>query len=329
MGGPPMGGPPMGGHGPNPGMGGPPMGPGPMGPGGPAPMPPRPHPITGAPNPYMIQKPPRPNRPVEPWKDSLRLQMFIWGGVLILAFLTPLTIEPGLTFQWDTIIDAPGIAKLDPLLIASVGLLGILLAIIPTSPPPRGLVAGLLGATGVLLSPLIHIFTGKGDFGLGTVLQLCILLSPILLVPGLLLRNEYRDSIMPRILVMIGVLLVLAAYLIPVNDKMALVQAFDILADAEGKEKVGGILELLPLLYALMSLLVWLPAPGSGIGKVTAWLWITLPALNLIVELLLGGHIGDVVKGQPYAALMSWAPISSYLVFTGYGFATVFGKQLE
>lgn len=305
------------------------MGPGP---GGPSPMPSRPNPPTPAPigmapNPYMNIKPAKPGRPIEPWKDSLRLQMFIWGGVLILAFLTPTAIEPDLAFHWNTIIDGEGLAKLDPLLIASVGLLGVLLAAIPTSPPPRGLIAGLLGLVGFVVPTIIAL--SKHDFGLGQVLQMLLMLGFVLLVPGLLLRSQYTDSIMPRIFVTVGVLCVLAAYLIPVNDKMALVGAFDILADAEGKDKVRGILELLPLVYALLALLAWLPGPGGGMGTVTAWLWITLPAVELLATLLLGGHIGDFVKARPYAALMSWAPASAYLVFVGYGFATILGKQLE
>jgi hypothetical protein len=145
----------------------------------------------------------------------------------------------------------------------------------------------------------------------------------------LFVRAQYRDSIFPRILVTLGALCMLAIYLVPVNDKMGLIACFDILADGEGTEKVAGILLLLPFIYTLMSLLVWLPASSSGLGSVTAWLWITFLPLVLIIVLILAGHIGDVVKHSPYRALMSWAPSTAYFVLIGYGFATVFGKQLE
>src|SRR5262249_53940788 len=122
------------GYGPGPGFGpgpGPGYGPGP-GP-GPMPMPfappmghgpgPMPMPAPMAP-PYLSAQGARTGRPIEPWKDSLRLMMFVWGGVLLVVFVTPLTIEP-LAFNWDTVLNVAGKAKLPPLILAAVGLLSI------------------------------------------------------------------------------------------------------------------------------------------------------------------------------------------------------------
>lgn len=253
--------------------------------------------------------------------------MFIWGGLLLLAFLTPTAIDPDLAFHWNTIIDGEGKAKIPPLLMAAAGLLGILLAIIPTSPPPRGLMAGLLGLVGFALPPILAL--SQGDFGLDQILTMTYLVGLLLLVPGLLIRNEYRESILPRLFVTFGVLCVLALYLVPVNGNLGIVRIFEGIIDGEGKAKIGAIIGLVPLIYAVISLLAWLPSPSTGAGKVMAWLWITLFPLQELTSLLLMGHIGDRVKGKPFEALMEWAPTSAYLVLLAYGFATVIGKKLE
>ena len=339
--GPPMGG-PMGmppgfGVPPGPPMGmplGPPMGM-PLGPPGPgmggiAP-------IAPAASPYLRSRTPaKAGRPIEPWKDTLRLMMFIWGGALLVAFMVPVRLEPEIGFLFQVIIDGKGIQKLAPLLMASIGLLSIVLAAIPTSPSPRGLIAALLGLAGILIPELV--FLTKSDFGLGQVLILLNILGTIMLVPGLLLRSEYQDSIMPRILVTIGVLCVLAGYLIPQNDSIPLIDAFKLLIDGPGKAKVAAIFLLGPAILALVSLLVWLPAPGSAGTKVIAYLWIFWAAIALFTALLVEGSLSEVIGHSPFI-LVAWVPGgggselnivgSAYLVLTGFGLATVLGKKLE
>lgn len=293
----------------------------------PAPMPAPAAPVPAAIPPYLASRTAaRAGRPIEPWKDSLRLQMFIWGGLLLLAFVVPMSIDP-MGFQWDLIIDGEGKQKLAPLILASAGLLSLVLAIIPTSPPPRGLMAGLLGLVGFLVPTLLTL--SGGDFGLGQILIMLALLGYMLLVPGLLLRSEYRESILPRLFVTIGVLCVLAMYLVPINDDIGLVRVFKALIDAPGKGKILALINLLPIVYAIVSLLAWLPAPSSGAGGVMAWLWITLPAVDKLAGLLLHGEIAAAVKASPNLALLGWVPTAGYLVLLGYGFATVIGKKLE
>jgi hypothetical protein len=283
-------------------------------------------PIPSATTPYVgARTGARPGRPIEPWKDALRVMMMIWGGVLLLAFMTPVTTGPDFLFQ--VIIDGEGTQKLEPLLIVAIGLLSVVLAFIPTSPMPRGLIAGSLGMAGIVI-PTLLILT-KGDFGLGQFMALLTLIGLLTLIPGLLLRSEYRDSIMPRVMVTIGALCILVPMLIPQNDSIPLVSMFTAIIDAEGTGKVRAIISLgLPLL-AILSLLCWLPAPSGGGAKVFAWLLITWPAIDHFAKLLIGGHIGDIVSASPYLALMAWAPVSAYFALVGYGFATVFGKQLE
>ncbi len=330
MGGGPMGGGPMGGPMPHGPMGGPAPMPGPGGimPGQIAPIPassrPLPQARTGA----------RPGRPIEPWKDSLRLMMFIWGGALLVAFMTPVTTKPEIGFWFNAVIDGEGIEKLFPLLMVAVGLLAIVLALIPMSPMPRGLIAGLLGMSGIVIPELLLL--SKGEFGLGQILDLVSLFGTLMLVPGLLIRAEYRDSIMPRIMVTIGALCILASVLIPQGDSIPLVEYFKAIIDAPGKAKVGAVISLGRPLLAILSLLAWLPSPSSGGAKVFAWLLIAWGAVELYTTLLVMGDIGDAVSGSPYVALVAWIAGfpgkfigSAYLVLTGFGFATVFGKKLE
>ena len=319
-----------------------PPGPAPMGMPNPAPMP-APlspvAPIQAASPPYLASRTAaRAGRPIEPWKDTLRLMMFIWGGALIAAFMVPVTTKPDLGFWFQVIIDGEGTQKLPPLLMAAIGLLSIVLAAIPTSPSPRGLIAALLGLSGILIPELLML--SKGEFGLGQILTLVNLVGMLMIIPGLLLRSEYQDSIMPRIMVTLGALMILVGYLIPQEGGMPLVQAFEMLIDAPGKAKILSLFILGPAILSLLSLLVWLPAPGGAGAKAFAWLWILWGAAMLYTLLIVDGNIGKVVERSPYTALVSWVgggggaaelpfQSSAYLVLTGWGLATVLGKKLE
>jgi hypothetical protein len=321
-----------------------PPGPGPMGPGmgmPPGPgmgMPPGPAPIPSAAPPYLASRTAaRAGRPIEPWKDTLRLMMMIWGGALLAAFMVPVVTKPDVGFWFQVIIDGEGTQKLIPLIMAAVGLLSLVLAFIPMSPSPRGLIAGLLGLTGILVPVLLGL--SKGEFGFGQILTLINLVGMLAIIPGLLLRSEYQDSIMPRIMVTIGALCILVGYLIPQNDSIPLVEAFKVLIDAPGGLKVTALIILLPAILALVSLLVWLPAPGSAGSTVFAWLWICSGALLLYTLLIVSGDIGKAVERSPYTALVGWVgglsekgfsiPGATYLALVGWGFATVLGKKLE
>jgi hypothetical protein len=103
--------------------------------------------------------------------------------------------------------------------------------------------------------------------------------------------------------------------------------------------KLASLVVLLPAILALVSLLVWLPAPGSAGTKVFAWLWICSGAILLYTLLIASGNIGKAVERSPYTALVGWVGGMSekgfsvfgagYLALVGYGLASVFGKKLE
>ncbi len=286
----------------------------------PAPMPmPMPMAQPGNVPPYLAATAARSGRPIEPWKDSLRLMMFIWGGALLLVFVTPVTLEP-LGFHWDTIINSAGKAKLPPLIMAAVGLLSIVLALIPTSPLPRGLIAGTLGLAGLAIPYILDEVTAWK--------VLVPLAGTLLLIPGLLAREEYRESLLPRILVTLGVIAVLLPELLPEHSKLPLVELFKLAIDLPGKAKVMPLIEIAYIVVVVLTLLAWLPAPASGGAKVFAWILLLWPALVLLTGLVLEDKIVDAVTKTPGAVLV-WAVATAYTVLIGYGYATVIGKKLE
>jgi hypothetical protein len=288
--------------------------------------------------------PARAGRPIEPWKDALRLMMFLWGGALLVTFLFPVTLDP-LVFNWDAIANAEGVKQmLRPLLIGGTGLLAIVFALMPLATPVRGLLALVLGLAGTVVPLLLNdlpawpILTMTGGF--------------ILLIPGLLLRTAYRDSILPRLLVTVGVLLALAIWVVPRDGNMMVVQAFHSIVDsAHLEEKILAGAMLGYVLMLLLALLVWLPAPATGGAKLLMWLFLVWPAFLFgLVLVVIGGErgsdLGSTLAQSP-AILLSWiggssnTPVShaalaglmgiptAFGVLIGYGGASTLGKSLE
>jgi hypothetical protein len=274
--------------------------------------------------PYLAsQTASRASRPVEPYNEGLKLVMLSFGILLLGAFCTPVITQPDMGFHWNAIIDAPGKQKLPSLILGAVGLLSLVMALLPLPAPGRGIIAVVLG-----LSPTLGAIVVAGDIGAWQT-QVA-LLGSLLLPAGLLLRHEYREHAMPRILTTIGALCVLAVSLIPVGGgDPPLINAFRGVIDGAGTEKVVSLLLIVPPILAIVSLLVWMPAPSSAGAKVLAWAWIVLPAVVHFTTLLLGENLGEVIKAKPFDSLMVWTIGSAAAGLVGYGLATVLGKQLE
>jgi hypothetical protein len=280
------------------------------------------------PQPYISSPDAHMSRPIEPWRDSLRMMMFIWGVALLVAFATPLTTKPGLTFSWDLVLKGAGTARLPPLMIAAVGLLSVLVAAIPMQSGARGMIAALLGLAGIAV-PIALV-------GAPPWQALCSMIGALVLVPALLVREEYRYPALPRILVTIGAVGILLPFLLPQGGAIPLVAVFKGLFEQPGLGKVEPALALALIIIVVMSLLAWLPAPVSGGAKVWAWLVILWALIVHVTHLVVAGNLGDVVKASPNAALVPWIAGgsafsigSAYLALVGYGLASVVGKQLE
>jgi hypothetical protein len=192
---------------------------------------------------------------------------------------------------------------------------------------PRGLIATLLGAAGIGVPIAIA--------GMPPWLLLVALVGTLLLVPGLLARDEYRDALIPRLVVTLGAGGVLLPFLLPQSDAIPLVAVFKQLIDLPGAQKVDPALTLGLITIVVMSLLAWLPAPVTGAAKVWAWLLILWALIAHVVHLVLAGGLGGAITSAPNATLLGWvaggtgAIGSAYLVIVGYGLASVIGKQIE
>ncbi|MEZ4363379.1 MAG: hypothetical protein R3B48_24610 [Kofleriaceae bacterium] len=258
-------------------------------------------------------------RPIDPYRDGLRLVLFAFGILLLGAFCTPLSND--LTFHWNVVIDAPTTAKVASLLLAVVGALSIILASTPLASPLRGGLAAGLGLLG-LIAPLALAKVSEWRL-------LVAALVPMLLIPGLLLRQEYREQLLPRLLATLGVLGALAIWLVPSGDALPLVATVKAVVDASGVGKVPHLLELVHLVVIVLCLLVWLPAPSGAGAKLLAWLLIFWAALMHFQMLILSENLGEQLKATPFDSAMSWAPGVAYLALLGYGLAAALGKQLE
>ena len=264
--------------------------------------------------------------------------MFIWGALLLVAFAAPLSIDP-LVFNWDLIANSPGTAKLAPLIMAAVGLLSVALAGIPMSPGPRGMIAALLGLAGVLVPTFIA--------GVPPWHAMLPLFGMIVLVPSLLVRNEYRDAMLPRVLITLAAIATLLPFLLPVNGALPLVGLFEMAIDAPGSAKLLVILIIAQIALVVLTLLAWLPSPSSGGSKLFAWLLLLSPVAIFVAILVVTG-LAERIPDAPGAAL-AWVYGGSgifgdkagsamptgfgfgaaYAVLIGYGLATIIGKKLE
>jgi len=331
MGAPPMGAPPMG----APPMGAPPMGAPPMG------APPMGAPPMGAPpmggqpateQVRPLQSPPylasetaaRMDAPVDPWAGTLKLVMLVFGVLLIAAFAAPWSLGEKTVFSWTGLKDLSTFEKVFRIMIAGTGALAIVMALLPLASLGRGIAAAVLG-----LAPLIYPVVGApGDFHWQELLRV---VGAATLVGGLLVRSQYRTSMAGRILTTVGAICVMLPYLIPTGgaSKPPIVDLFKMVGDAEGKAKLIPIIEVVPFVLAIVSLIVWLPSSSSAMGTPLAWIWIVWAMAKGVLLLILAESIGPALKGG--LVVYIWIPCAAmaWNALAGYGVATAVGKNLE
>ncbi|CAN5393522.1 hypothetical protein BH11MYX1_BH11MYX1_05590 [soil metagenome] len=258
-------------------------------------------------------------RPVEPWRRALPLLMIIWGAATLVAFAAPVSIDP-LHFAWQGLMEAPGSLKIIALLPPAIGLLGLVLGLIPMAVLPRGLLATLIGAAGVVV-PVV-ILGALPDWHL-----LAPVIGVTLIVPGLVVRSRYVDSLFARLLVSIGVIAVLLPFVLPEHGEIPLIMMFKALID--GHMHGQQILIVAMVVFVLLHFIVWLPGPSTAGSALFAWVWMLAPLI--IFGFTVSEHLdqlAELAKANP-AALIAWVPVSTCIIFIGYGLASVFGKQLE
>ncbi|HVK75002.1 MAG TPA: hypothetical protein VM734_16855 [Kofleriaceae bacterium] len=313
---PPMGGygaPPMGGPAP---MGGYPPAGQPMG--GPAPMSP----------PYLASRSAaRAGAPVEPYKDTIRIVLIMFGALLLASFVVPLSLDP-IGFHWDALSSdkLDGLGKFLTVYPAAAGVLALVFGLVPLATVPRGALAAMLGLVPVVLGLVLYLKDAK-DIEWQTLVAF---VGALTLVPGLLLRNVYQSQILPRVLVTVGALCVIVPLLVPSGGGDPPVKALiDGISDAPGKAKVIAILKLVPLILAAVSLIAWMPAPSTAGAGVLAWCIILTGVVTGYIAVIVNGHLGDVVPAQLNRVLLGDWVGAAFAGLIGYGLATIFGKSLE
>jgi hypothetical protein len=253
--------------------------------------------------------------------------LIAFGVVLLAVFAVPQGTDP-MAFRWDALsgdkLDALG--KFNQIYFAAAGLLALVFGLVPLATVARGALTAVIGLVPVVLGLVIYLKDAKEiDW------QVLVLFASVLtLVPGLMLRQEYRSQMLPRLLVTIGALCVIAVFVVPKGGgDPPIVAAFEAIGNAPGKAKVGAIFKIAPFVLAVVSLLCWIPQPSSAGAKVIAWMWILLVGVTAVVLLLVNGHIGDVIKKNPNRELFEPWAVGAWTAFIGYGVATIFGKNLE
>ncbi len=320
----PMGGPPPGMGGPPPGMGGYPQSPPQMPPQQQMPQPGVPY---GSP-PYLASRSAaRAGAPFEPFNDGLRACLIVFGVLLLAAFAVPMMVKPAMHFRWEALqnekLDALG--KFNEIYLAAAGVLALVFGLVPLATVPRGALAAVLGIVPFTIALVNHLKGPKIEWQV-----ICIFVASLTLVAGLMLRQEYRGAMLGRLLATVGALAILVPLLVPVGGGDPPIKAvFTMLTDGDGEAKVRAIIKLLPFILAFLSLLVWLPATTSGGAKIIAWLFILTGVISSYSNLLIRGHVGDVLKANLNDALLSGWVMAAWFALLGYGLATVFGKNLE
>jgi hypothetical protein len=271
--------------------------------------------------PYLAsQTAARMGAPQEPWADLLKALMLVFGIALVACFVLPWALAPKVGFSWDVIQAAEGKLKLLPLLIGGTGLLALVLALLPLAVPVRGGAAAAVGFVPLALGALVI-----GEFHWHS---LVMLIGALTLVSGLLVRSAYHSSIVPRIMVTIGVLCLFVPMLVP---ELALIDLFKLVGAVPGKAKVGILIGLLVYVLAIVGLiLTWLPTPSAMGTHIVAWVLIVWPLItSLFVDLALAGEVGARIKSDMFGLL--WSPVTevAWAALLGYGVATLVGKSLE
>lgn len=320
MGGPP----PMGGPygGPAPGMGGPYGGPPPgYGPGpGYGPQPGMGYDNRQGTEPVRHVRPYGGGVSSEPWVETLRTIMLVFGVLLVACFVAPWKVNPGQTiFSWTILgSEAPASMKILPILLAATGILSVFLGALPLATLPRGFAAALIGFGPMLYGAVAPPFQWQELLGV---------VGAVTLVSGLLVRSHYTEAGIGRIMATIGAVCVLVPLLVPEGGgDPPIVGAFKMLGS---NMTVPALNLLVPAVLALVSLIVWLPGPGRAGTNILAWIWIVLPLVLSLLNWLSGGEIGAVLKSNLDGVLYVPMAAMAWGALVGYGVATVVGKQLE
>jgi hypothetical protein len=270
--------------------------------------------------------------PTEPWSETLKTMMLVFGVLLVACFIAPWEIGGGPTqFAW-TKLTAKGIsasARVVPLLLVGTGLIAVVLGSLSLGSLVRG-----FSAAGIGLAPLLFLVASNKPFEWQFAV---LLLCTVLITLGLLLRTHSVTSMLARVLVSAGIAGVLTTYLVPDHGSMPIKELIDGLVDAPLRGRLalivggGSILPVgvLPLVLCLLAALVWLPGPNQLFLKILLWSIIALGLVANTVQLLLAEEILSTLKSSLHVVFYGPLARLGWLALATYGLGIVMSQQTE
>lgn len=263
------------------------------------------------------------NAPVEPFADALRALMLGLGTLLIACFAAPWSVSDGAEFSWDVLRNAEATyPRLIALLMVASGLSALLLAILPAATIGRGLAAACLGTLSLIAS--------EASDPQGAWWIFSWLLGMAALVAGLLLRSQYRSSLVARLIVTAGALALIVPWLVPIDgDPRIAVVLSNLGSDISLGAKLSGLVQLGVLALAGVALFAWLPAPSSAAAGVLAWIVVAVIPIVTLADLLASSDIATRISRNLGATILVPLSTAAWIALGGWGVATLVGKSLE
>lgn len=223
--------------------------------------------------------------PTEPGRAEMRLAAAVGGGLLAALWAIPTSLSP-LVFSWQATGTLTGAAKVFAFYTPAAGVVLLLLGLLPVPYRVRALGALVLG-----MVPVIAAVGGLGPLEATRGWPGALISVGMILLPGALVhRANYRASVLARVLVALGLLLVLAWMFVPRGSGFlpALLGGF-----SSSRGIVQSVVMIASLFLVVASLLAFMPSTTTGgCGKTGRLLLFVRPALAAAAAIA-GGTAGS------------------------------------
>jgi len=228
--------------------------------------------------------------------DLLRITMIVFGLGWLVLFVIPFGESSyGMVMSWDLLADREGMSYL----VSWPLMLGLLFVVLGAVAPLPG---WLRSGAAVVFATAFFVVLGVGDPGgpLGRDLNFAMVGGPVWLLifpivtAGLLLRSHSQRGLIPRVLIGLGLLFGIIAYLTGAEGQSTLVGALlRYLGEDSPARAISRILILLPM-FLLLAAAVGFQLPGKKAdpakrwASILGWVWlIYLPAFYLLFGVML------------------------------------------
>lgn len=272
--------------------------------------------------------------PADPFGGSLRIVMVVMGVLLIGTFVGPWASGGKTVFSWDVLSESTTAAsgKFWIVMLAVGGLVGVLLGALPLPSKARGAGAFAAGAA-VVTGTMLGVTSGEPGW------RAYLVLVAMLLGPGaVLLRGKYPSDITSRLLGVVAILCVGAAFGIPgkIDGESIIPIKFlsTMLSEATSTGEKVAVYSLYGVFAGgLMAAVTFLPATATPKTGVLAWIMIgtaAFAAFGMIgAEPLFreGADAGKVLGERMGRVLFPPIEVLAGTALAAYGLATILGKN--